>query len=78
MLPPASPEVASSDNDGNLNASLPDGLDLLGKTLGNRRVDSIGLVAHEGLARELEQHAAILDVRQAFLHSFEILLTWRM
>ena len=41
--------------------------DLLGKPLRNRRVNSIGLIAHERLSRELEKNALVLDLRQADL-----------
>ena len=30
--------------------------------LGNGRIDAEGLIAHEGLAGELEQYALVLDV----------------
>ena len=58
----AAEDVAATHDDGDLDAGIADGLDLLGEPLGHGGVDAKGLLPHEGLAGELEQHAPVLDV----------------
>jgi hypothetical protein len=54
----ASVDVACSDNESRLHAVPANARDLARDHLHARRVDAVGLVAHERFAGELEQHPA--------------------
>ena len=56
-------QVAAADDDGGLHAELLDPADFAGDLRGDGRIDPERLFAHERLARELEEHAAVDGIR---------------
>ena len=53
-------DVAAAHRDGHLHAVINDVLDLLGQVVDDLRIDAIAVIAHERLARKLQQNAVVL------------------
>ena len=56
----AAEDVAAAHRDGHLHAVINDVLDLLGQVVDDLRIDAITVIAHERLARKLQQNAMVL------------------
>ena len=52
-------DVAAADDDGGLHAQRLDRGDFVRDAGGDRRVDAVGLVAHQGFTRQLQQDALV-------------------
>ena len=64
---PAAPAIPrkmfpTADDNANLKTLIVQGLDVTGEPVGDGRVDAVVALAHECLARNLEEHALVLVV----------------